>query len=124
MIFDPVLVLKRPKKSGLGFHFGVQFPGGAVYDITYEDGMRRLSRDQFADGEIVTVAKSIPWHMGHHVRARLEQIARNPRKYDLLNWNCETLAEYLTSGVPRSTQVFGAIFVTGLVVALLVFSRA
>src|SRR3712207_3466904 len=105
MFLDPIKVLTRPKKSGLGTHFGVQFPDGVVYDITYEHGMRRLSRAQFADGEILTEAKSIPWHMAHRVYARLQEIARNPRHYDLINWNCETLAEYLTSGVPRSAQV-------------------
>src|SRR5260221_6426726 len=124
MIFDSILVIARPKKTGVGIHFGVQFPDGTVYDYTLSDGLRRLSLDRFADGEQFTVVRQIPWHLAHIVRARLDQLARNPRKYDLLTWNCETFAEWLTSGVPKSNQINGALVLAGIVVTLAFLTRA
>jgi hypothetical protein len=124
MLFVPIRVVTRPKKNGLGTHFGVQFPSGEVYDYTIDGGFRHVSPRQFADGESVTVVREIPWHQGHIVRRRLAELARNPRKYDLLEWNCETFAEWLTSGVPRSTQVLGALVLAGAVLALALIARS
>jgi hypothetical protein len=124
MIFKPIRVLVRPKKNGLGTHFGVEFPSGEVFDYTYEQGLRRLSRLNFADGASVEVVREIPWHQGPIVRARLEELARNPRTYDLLNWNCETFAEWLTSGVPKSAQVIGGLLLIGIVLVLAVAIRS
>src|SRR5690349_1505553 len=123
MLFDAIRVLTRPKRNGLGIHFGVRFPGGEVYDYTFDDGLRRVSDSQFADGQPVAVVREIPWHEGPMVRARLEELSRNPKQYDLLNWNCETFAEWLTSGVPRSGQVIGALVLAGLLLALAVVAR-
>src|SRR5260221_162076 len=103
MQFDPILVITRPKKNGIGTHWGVRFSDDEVYDYTAEVGFRITTDEGFADGADVTTVRAIPRHMAHHVRARLEQLARNPLKYDLLNWNCETFAEWLTSGVPKSS---------------------
>jgi len=69
------------------------------------------------------VVREIPWHMAHIVRARLEELRRNPRKYHLLEWNCETFAEWLTSGVAKSTQVVGVILLTGVIIALALASK-
>lgn len=124
MWFDPILVISRPKKSGLGTHFGVQFPDGTVYDYVAGQDLRRVSRERFADGEIVTKVREIPWHMAGVVRERLRELGRNPRKYDLLQWNCETFAEWLTSGVPRSAQVIGVVVLVGAIVALVIASRS
>ena len=123
MIFDPIQVISRPKRSGLGVHFGVHFPSGVVYDYTYQEGFREVTLELFADGVPVTVVKEIPWHMAHIVRARLEEVIRNPRRYDLLAWNCETFAEWLTSGVARSRQIVGAVFLLGVGIALAVAAR-
>ncbi len=116
MFFNSIRVVSRPKKNGLATHFGVEFSNGEVYDYTFEEGFRRISRQLFADGESVTVVREISWHQAALVRARLDELMRNPRKYDPLSWNCETFAEWLTSGTPKSTQVNGAVFVVGMMV--------
>ena len=123
MWFKPIRVLTRPKKNGLGTHFGVEFPSGEVFDLTYDHGLRQMTRHEFADGAPVTEVREIPWHEGIIVRRRLNEFARNPRKYDLLQWNCETFADWLTSGVPKSAQVIGMLVVVGVVVALAVWAR-
>lgn len=124
MLFDPICVLTRPKKNGLGTHFGVEFPDGEVYDYTIDGGFRRISRQVFADGQAVTVVRSIPWHQASIVRARLSQVIRNPREYHLVDWNCETFAEWLTAGVPRSTQVVGALILIGAVLVVALTARS
>jgi hypothetical protein len=124
MIFDPIRVVSRPKKNGIGTHFGVHFPGGVVYDYTYEDGFRQTTLHHFSDGMPVTTVREISWHLAHIVRARLDEVSRNPRKYHLLEWNCETFAEWLTSGVAKSAQVAAAIVLVGAVVVLAFAARA
>jgi|CXWL01.1.fsa_nt_gi hypothetical protein len=114
MIFGPILVLARPKKSGLGTHWGVQFPDGNVYDYVAGLDLRVTTIQGFADGERVSIVRRIPWHMAPAVRARLQEISRNPRKYDLLEWNCESFANWLVAGIPTSAQVVGAVAVVAL----------
>ena len=121
MLFDPILVVTRPKKSGIGTHWGVTFPAGRVYDYVPGKNLRVTTFQQFADGENVLIVRRIPWHAAPLVRARLDEIARNPRKYDLLEWNCESFANWLTSGNPSSTQVVGAVVL--LVIVALLASR-
>ena len=124
MLFQPIRVITRPKKNGLGTHFGVEFPNGEVYDYTIDGGFRSISDGVFADGETVTVVREIPWHQAPLVKARLADLLRNPRKYDLLTWNCETFAEWLTSGVPKSAQVIGTIVLAGTILALVLAMRS
>lgn len=122
-MFQPILVVARRKKTGLGTHWGVQFPNGYIYDYVAGLDLRVTTPEEFADGEAVSVVRRIPWNMAPTVRARLDELARNPRKYDLLNWNCESFAEWLTSGIPKSAQVFGALLVLGIVTALVLSAR-
>lgn len=123
MPFNPIRVLARPKKNGLGTHFGVEFSSGEIYDYTLDEGLRRVSMNNFKDGSAVTVVREIPWHQGLSVRARLEELARNPRKYDLLSWNCETFAEWLTSGVPKSSQVISGLILIGIVLLVAIAAK-
>jgi hypothetical protein len=123
MFFDSINVITRPKKNGVGQHWGVQFPEGYVYDYTAESGFRITNRHQFADGAQVTTVREIPWQEAQSVRARLDQVWRNPRRYDLLMWNCETFAEWLTSGVPKSAQVATALVGVGLLAFFLAAAR-
>jgi len=120
-MFGPILVITRPKKSGIGTHWGVQFPNGQVYDYVAGVDLRITSAEGFAAGEDVSIVREIPSHMALAVRARLDELARNPRKYDLLRWNCETFVEWLTSGIPKSTQVVGAFL---LIVGAALLARA
>jgi hypothetical protein len=123
MIFEPIRVITRPKRNAIGTHFGVHFPNGIVYDYTYEAGFRQVTLDEFTDNLPITVAREIPWQMAYIVKRRLHEVIRNPRKYHLLAWNCETFAEWLTSGVARSRQVVGALLLLGLAVAVAFNSR-
>jgi hypothetical protein len=118
MVFDPIRVISRPKKNGVGTHFGVHFPNGVVYDFTFDEGLRQITLDQFSEGARVVVVREIPWHMMRIVRARLDELGRNPRTYNLLAWNCETFAEWLASGVSKSEQVVDAILLGGIIIAL------
>jgi len=108
-----VRVITRPK-WGLATHWGVLFPDGMVADYSPEHGLRLTTLVVFSEGRPVNVVKEIPWPLSHVVRARLEEVRRNPRQYDLLAWNCETFAEWLTAGIPRSGQVVFALFLAAL----------
>ena len=123
MLFDPILVLTRPKKNGIGTHWGVYFPDGSVYDYVSGVDLRVTTYEGFAEGAQVTVVREIPWNLRHIVRSRLEELQRNPRKYDALNWNCETFAEWLTSGVPKSSQAIAAVILVAVVALLAIASR-
>jgi len=123
MLFDPILVLTRPKKNGVGTHWGVQFSDGCVYDYVYGVDLRVTTFDGFAEGAKVTCVRVIPWNLAHIVRSRLEELVRNPRKYDALNWNCETFAEWLTSGVPKSGQAIAALIMVAAIAFLAIASR-
>lgn len=124
MWMEPIRVLTRPKKNGFGTHFGVEFPSGEVFDLTYHHGLRRISREAFGEGAEVVAVKVLPWHEEASIRARLDEFARNPRSYDLLQWNCETFAEWLISGAPKSTQVTTGLVLAGVVFALAMAARA
>ena len=123
MLFDPILVITRPKKNGAGTHWGVRFPNGVVYDYVYGVNLRRTDDDGFADGADVAIVLEIPWHQAHLVRYRLEELERNPRKYDGLNWNCESFAKWLTTGEARSDQVIGALVLAGIVAVLYIAAK-
>jgi hypothetical protein len=123
LMFDPILVITRPKKNGLGSHWGVQFPYGRVVDYTQEAGLRITTEDGFSEGLDVTIVREVPWNMTLTVRARLDELLRNPRKYDPLAWNCETFAEWLTAGVPKSAQAFGAVLFLGFLAILAIAAK-
>jgi hypothetical protein len=85
--------------------------------------IRQISREAIADGAEVISVKELPRHEGITVRAGLNEFAHTPRKYDLFSWNCETFAEWLTSGVPKSEQVAGAVLLLIVVFGLAVAAR-
>jgi hypothetical protein len=124
VLFGPIRLVTRRKKNGLGIHFGVQFPSGRVFDITIDQGYRQISKQEFADGEVITVTREIPWSQGFLVQGRLEELRRNSRKYDLLNWNCETFAEYLISGVAQSAQAVGVVILIGATIIFAIAARS
>ena len=119
-----ILVITRPKKNRVGTHWGVELSNGQVVDYTQEDGLRFTDRSRFAENLPITVLRQVPWHLAWAVYSRLEEVRRNPRKYDLVEWNCETFAEWLTAGVPKSAQVLGGLLLIGLIAVLAIASRA
>ena len=123
MIFTPIQVITRPKKNGVGTHFGVLFSDGTVFDYSLDEGLRQISLAEFSEGARIMVVREVPWHMANVVHARLEELRRNPRKYDFLGWNCETFAEWLTTGVPRSAQVTAGLLLTGVAMVLVIAAK-
>jgi len=117
-MFEPIRVLTRPKVAGLVTHWGVEFPEGFVVDYTKDHGLRFTTIREFGEGMPITVVREIPWALSAVVRERLEQVRRNPKQYDVLLWNCETFAEWLVAGVPKSAQVVGVLAVLGLLLAV------
>jgi len=122
MIFTqaPILVITRPKKIGFGTHWGVQLPNGVVVDYTETHGLRFTTADGFADASDVAIVSSVPSYMNPAIYERLNLVKLNRQKYDLLNWNCETFAKWLTEGNPKSDQIIGLVIfasVAGLAVA-------
>jgi len=122
LMFAPIRVITRPKKNGIGTHWGVEFPDGLVVDYLDEVGLRFTNRDGFSEGWPVKTVREVPWNLTLTVRARLDELRLNPRKYDLISWNCETFAEWLTAGVPKSGQVVVALALVALA-ALFAVSR-
>jgi hypothetical protein len=119
-----IRVITRPKKSGLATHWGVQLPDGLVVDYTQGVGLRIVTFEGFSEGLPVSVVREVPMDMHWTIRERLDSLSSSPRRYDLLNWNCETFAEWLTAGVPKSEQVAGGLFVFALTVALVIAARS
>jgi hypothetical protein len=117
-----IKVITRPK-LGFATHWGVLLPEGVVAEFSQEHGLRITSLAVFSQGLPVKIVKEVPWHLAAFVRARLEEVRRNPRQYDLLAWNCETFAEWLTSGIPKSGQVVGAVILVGIAIAVAFAAR-
>jgi hypothetical protein len=122
-MFGPIRVVTRPKKNGIGTHWGVEFPGGRVVDYIQQVGLRFTTREGFSDGLPITIVREVPWHLTWTVRTRLDEVVRNPRKYHLLEWNCETFAEWLTAGVPKSRQVAGVLLLLAVTAFLAIAAK-
>jgi len=118
-MFKPIRIISKPKAYGLVAHWGVQFPSGQVIDFTPEHGLRSTTLQEFAQGMPTSVVRELPWYLEGIVRERLEELRRNPRKYDLLQWNCETFANWLVVGIPTSTQVVGAMLLIAIATVLI-----
>src|SRR5258706_11923731 len=74
LMFNSILVITRPKRGGIGTHWGVQFPDGHVADYTQEVGLRFTTKEGFSEGLPVTIVREIPGHMALSVRARLDAV--------------------------------------------------
>ncbi len=122
MPFDPILVITRPK-YGVLTHYGVRFSDGTVYDYVPGVNLRRTDDDGFAEGHDVAIVASIPWEKYHLVRARLEELQRNPRLYNPITFNCEDFVNWLISGEAKSGQVIAALSLLALVAFLAVAAK-
>jgi hypothetical protein len=122
MLFDPVLLVTRPK-YGLIAHWGVRFPDGTVYEYVPGQNLRANTDSGFAAGQDVTIVGEIPWYQAHRVRARLDELVQNPPPFDALTWNCESFAKWLTSGEAKSDQVTIALVLAGVVTLVLAATK-
>lgn len=100
-----IYVIKRPKREGPGYHFGLVLPDFSVVDFGRDTGIRRVDLNTFSEGSDVVTERAIPEaeHFAVYNRLRLAQL--NPAQYDFWNWNCETFVNFLAGEEPRSDQV-------------------
>lgn len=119
--FNPfaVLVLSRPKLAGFGEHWGVRLPDGRVAHCMPVTGVCITSFEDFSEGKGVVVRCEVPPARLGEVVHRLNAALFYPRPYDLLSWNCESFANWLTGEEPKSSQVAGVsiLLLLALVVA-------
>ena len=112
------------KMFGLVKHYGVYVGPNTVLQNTPEKGEHLISLEEFCGGKTV---RMIP--TGAHpadVMARARKILANPKKYDLVNCNCEHTASETVHGKATSPQLIllGLIFVAVAAVILLPKRRA
>lgn len=110
-------LIKRFKRGGLGFHWGVMSPYGWVAEYTIDGDLRICSIEEFSAGIDIAIERLIPRNEWRGVYQRLDELKRSPRRYDLLQWNCETFARWLVGEPPRSEQIRGLIGLAGLALA-------
>lgn len=119
-----IWIIRRRKFGGSIWHYGVLFPDGIVVEFS-EHGMRFLKSEDFAAGQDVQHHRSVPSAEYRRVQMRIAEFQRNPRSYDLANWNCENFANWLVGDKePRSVQVQVAAGIAGLIGLFLLFTRA
>lgn len=104
--------LRRPKKSGWGYHFGTGVSGGLIEHTLPNIGKHLTTLEGFADGEIVEVFRP---DRTPYEKALIEQRAMQNLggSYDYQNDNCEHDSSYAQTGVAQSPTV-GALTVAGI----------
>lgn len=102
-----ILVISRPKLSGPGEHWGVLFSDGRVAHCLPMRGACVTSIEDFSVGKDIAIRSEVAPALYGPVMQRLYAALRYPRAYDLLSWNCESFANWLTGKGPESSQVAG-----------------
>jgi hypothetical protein len=91
-----IFVVARPK-YGVLEHVGLLFPDGSVLHCTPERGTHRSPSEDFAQGWDVRIVRELPPHLHNLVHQRAYWIELNPRRYDLVSFNCHDLVNWLTA---------------------------
>ncbi len=112
-------VIRRPKLGGVEFHSGVLFSDGKVAQLDSKRGIEFMSVEEFACGRKVEVVRKVDRSLEHQARQRVFLAREQKRAYHVLDWNCETFANWVTGAKPVSQEV-GAWTVIALMVAVLV----
>jgi len=116
-------LLIRPKKSGLGNHYGTWTSLGAVAHTTPEYGKHLGTLDEFAAGTSVRV-KRVNRTFEQNYLVEVRAVADLGREYDACHANCEHDATRVHDGVPKSPTIealtLGAVFI-GLCAAVVYF---
>ncbi|SDM42911.1 hypothetical protein [Polaromonas sp. JS666] len=118
-----MFVIRRRKFQGLVWHYGLLLPEGLVAEFS-EGGVRLIPVNMFSAGMDVETMQELSPSTHFDVRARLDAARRNPRQYDLLQWNCETFINWLIGEEPRSVQVRWVAFVAAVAGLVFAFSRS
>lgn len=104
---------KLQASRGLYYHYGIYVGHCGPYgeDVVHNDkdgGVRLVHWETFAAAQPVEVVWRAPsWYAGWMVRGRAVSLLG--KQYDLLNFNCEHLANYAQSGAPASPQLAGIV---------------
>lgn len=114
-----MVVVSRQKLNGLGQHWGVLFPHGMVAHNTEEQGVTLVTLDVFAAGKKVKVVREVNNTQWTSTNYRFYQEIYNPKRYDLLENNCETFANRITGHNPETTQVMGVAVISTVLLLLL-----
>jgi hypothetical protein len=96
-------VLFRSKCLGLVQHLGVVINHDTVLSNTPERGEHCSTIAEFAHGQELKVQHS--GAQPHNVIARARQILANPKKYHLINRNCQHTTTEAVSGTAQSPLV-------------------
>lgn len=112
-------VIRRPKLGGVGFHFGVLFTDGKVADLDGKRGVRLARLEEFAFRHRVEIVRRVDRSLEHESRRRALHAQERARRYHVLDWNCETFANWVTGAKPMSREA-GAWTAIVVVAAVLV----
>jgi hypothetical protein len=91
-----VLVIGRPK-LGVLEHVGVLLPDNTVMHCTPERGTHWATVEEFAQGHDVRVVREVPPELCLVVMQRAYWIEMNPQRWDIINFNCYHLVNWLTA---------------------------
>ncbi len=105
----------REKLSGFGRHYGAILPDGSCLDFSPE-GIRRCTQAEFSVGRKIFSEKEVKY--SSHVQRRFEALINGQKKYDLVNFNCEHFARFLTEGESKSEQINTSLIGLGLCLLL------
>ena len=121
-IYGGFCVVRRPKLGSIvGFHSGVLFTDGMVADLDPKRGVELVRLEEFACGHGVQVVRGIDRSLEHEARQRVLDARAHGRRYHILDWNCETFANWVTGAKPVSRDVV-AWTAIALAIALLAVS--
>jgi hypothetical protein len=100
---QPGDIIVRVKAGGVVEHKGFVCDFDRVLHNLPERGDHSSTITEFAVGHEVRVIKSVP--LTWEVAQRVDQILRNPKRYNLFFWNCDHTVTRAAFGEPVSEQV-------------------
>lgn len=110
----PKALVKRSKRNGFGYHFGVVRSDSTVFESSVDTGPRIASFRDFAMNRTVTTVALLTRQAARRASLRLERELQHPQRYDFFTNNCEIAANRVVGREPRSRQVEGLYFVATL----------
>ena len=103
--FDGFCVVRRPTSLGIEYHYGVHFSDGSVAHLLLDQGVQIVSLEDFACGYKIHLVRKIERAREGDAKRRALEAIRLRRRYHLLNWNCETFANWVADGKPVSHAI-------------------
>lgn len=118
-------LISRPKRGGIGEHWGVFLPNGNILERQLEDGVRVIAVEDFAilNEKIFVVKPPDQFRNFVEIEFRANQELSYGKIYDFLTRNCEHTATYVATGRASSGQIFLLFLLTGLSLGLYLISK-